>query len=127
MESGDPSIFQLFDPLGWFEDSIAKGNVEVGYLPIILDISVGGSFKDIFIVFDAIVEPANLLLEAANFAGLLGVVSGDGCKEPFSDGLENVGVEVGVGCQGGCNSTGQHRWFRTLNWSDRKRDAVLGG
>ena len=123
----DSSIFQLFDPFGWAEDSITEGNVKVGHPPIVLDVSVGGLFEDIFIVFDVVVEPANLLFEVANFTGLLGVALGDGCKEPLSDGSENVDVEVGVGRQGGCNGTGRHRWFQTLDWSDWERDVVLGG
>ena len=127
MESGDPSIFQLLDPPGRFEDSITKGSIKVGHLPVILDVSIGGLLKYIFIVFDVVVEPADLLFKAANFTGLLGVTLGDGCKEPFSDGSENVSIEVGVGHQGGCNSTGRHRWFWTLDQSDWERDAVLGG
>ena len=105
MESGNPPVFQLLDPLGWSEDSIAKGNIEVGHPPVVLNIPVGGSLEYIFVVFDTVMEPMDLLFEATNFAGFLGVTLGDGCKEPFSDGSENVSVEVGVGCQGGCNST----------------------
>jgi hypothetical protein len=106
MESGDPSIFQLLDPLGQFEDSIAKGDVKVGHPPIVLNVPVGGSLKYVFVVFDVVMESTDLFFEAANFAGLLGITSGDGCEEPFSNGSENVGVEIGVGCQGGCNGTG---------------------
>ena len=105
MESGDLSIFQLFDPLGQFEDPIAKGNVEMRHLPVVLDIPIGGLFKDVFVVLNAVVEPTNLLSKAANFAGLLGVTSGDGCEESLSNGSKNVGIEIGVGCQGGCNGT----------------------
>jgi hypothetical protein len=98
----------------------------VGHPPIVLNVSVGSSLKYIIIMFDAVMEPTDLLFEVANFAGFLGIMLGNGCKEPFSDGLENVSVEVGVGRQGGCNGTGRHRWFQTLNRSDRERDAVLG-
>ena len=126
MVPGNSSVFQLLDPLGRSEDSIAEGNVEVGHPPIVLDVSVGSPLEYIFVVFDAVVEPADLLFEAVNFAGFLGITLGNGCKEPFRDGLENVGVEVGVGCQGGCNGTGRHRWFRTLDQSDWERDSVFG-
>ena len=127
MESGNPSVFQLLDPFGWFEDSIAKGNVEVGHPPVVLDVSIGSLLKYVFIVFDAVVEPVDLLFEVANFAGLLGIASGDGVEGPFSDGSKDVCIEIGVGCQGGCNCIGQHRWFRALNWSDWERGMVFGG
>ena len=127
MISGDSSVFQLFDPLGWVEDSITKGNVEVGHLPIIFDEPVGGSFEYVFIVFDTVMEPVDLLLEVADFTGLLGVTSGDGREEPFSDGSKDVRIEIGVGRQGGCNSTRRHRWFRALDRPDQERDAVFGG
>ena len=94
VESGDPSIFQLLDPLGWFEDSIAKGDVKVGHPPVILDVPVGGSLKYVFVVFNVVMESADLFSKAANFAGLLGIALGDGCEEPFSNGSENVGIEV---------------------------------
>jgi hypothetical protein len=93
---GDSSIIQLFDPLGWAEDPIAEGNVEVGDLSVVLLVAVGGLFKDVLIVLDTVMEPTDLLFEAADFTGLLGVVSGDGCEEPLSDGLENVRVEFWV-------------------------------
>ena len=41
MEPGDSSILQLFDPLCWLEDPIAKGNEEMGHSPVILNVSVG--------------------------------------------------------------------------------------
>ena len=126
MEPSDSSVFQLFDPLHWLEDPIAEGNVEVGHSPVVLDVPVGGMFKYVFVVFDVVVEPADLLVEAADFAGLLSVVSGDGCEEPLCDGLEDVGVEVRVGCQSGHNGTGRHRWFWTLDWTNQERDAVFG-
>ena len=106
MESGDPSIFQLLDPSGRFEDSIFKGKIEVGHPPIILDASIGGPFEYVFVVFDVVMEPADLLLEAANFAGFLGIALGDGCKEPISDGSKDICIEIRVGRQGGCNGTG---------------------
>ena len=105
MVAGNLAIFQPFDPFGGVEDSIADGDVEVGYLPIILDITVRGSVKCVLIVLDMVVEPVNLLLEAADFAGLLSFTSSDGCEEPFSDGSEDVCIEIRVDCQGGCNCT----------------------
>ena len=126
MESGDSSVFQFLDPLGQSKDSITEGDIEVGHPPIILNVPVGGSLEYVFVVFDVVMESADLFFEVANFAGLLGVASGDGCEEPFSNGSENVSVEIGVGRQGGCNGTRQHRWFRTLNWVDWERDAVFG-
>ena len=54
MESSDPSVFQLLDPLGRFEDSVAEGDVKVGHLPIVLDVPVGGSLEYVFVVFDVV-------------------------------------------------------------------------
>ena len=125
--AGDLTVLKPLDPFGGAENSITDGDVKVGYSPIIFDVTIRGSVECVFIVLDTVVEPADLLLEVVDFAGLLGIALSDGCKEPFSDGLENVCIEVGVGHQGGCNSTRQHRWFRTLNWSDWERDAVFGG
>ena len=127
VESGNLPIFQLLDPFCWFEDSVAKGNVEVGYSPIVFDVPIGGSFKYVFVMFDVVVKSADLLVEAANFAGLLGVASSNGCEEPLCDGSEDVGIEVRVCRQDGCNSTGRHRWFWTLDRADQEGNAVFGG
>ena len=106
MEPGDSSIFQLFDPFRWPEDPVTEGNVEVGHSPFVLDVPVGGAFKYVFIVFNMVMEPTDLLVEAVDFAGLLGIVSSDGYEEPLCDGSEDVGVEVRVGRQSGHNGTG---------------------
>ena len=106
MESGDLPIFQLLDPFCWFEDSIAEGNVEVGHSPVVLDVPVGGLLEYVLVVFDTVMKPTDLFIEVADFAGLLCVVSSDGCKEPLCNGSEYVGIEVRVGCQGGCNGIG---------------------
>jgi hypothetical protein len=106
MESSDPSVFQLLDPFGQFEDPVAKGDVKVGHSPIILNVSIGGSLEYVFVVFDAIMESTDLFPEAANLAGLLGVTLGDGCEEPLCNGSEDVGIKVRMGHQGGCNGTG---------------------
>ena len=127
MEPSDLSVFQLFDPLGWFEDSITEGNVEVGHLPIVFDISIGGPLEYVFIMFNAVMESTDLLFEVANFSGLLGIASGNGVKEPFSDGSEDVRIEIGVGRQCSCNCIGRHRWFQALNQSDWERAVVFGG
>ena len=127
MESGDLPVFQLLDPFYRFENSVAEGNVEVGHSPVILDVPIGGPLEYVLVVFDAVVKSADLFIEVVNFAGLLCVVSGNGCKEPLCNGSEYVGVEVRVGHQRGRNGTGRHRWFRTLDRVDRKGDAVFGG
>jgi hypothetical protein len=62
MVSGNSSVFQLFDPFGWAENSIAEGNIEVGYSPIIFDITVGGLFGYVFVMFDAVMEPMDCSL-----------------------------------------------------------------
>jgi hypothetical protein len=95
MVPSDSSIFQFLDPLGQLEDSITKGDVEVGHPPVVLDISIRSSLEYALIILDTVVEPVDLLFEVVNFAGLLGIASGNGCKEPFSDGSENVSIEVG--------------------------------
>jgi hypothetical protein len=125
MEPGDSSIFQLLDPLHWLEDPIAEGNVEVGHSPVILNVPVRGTFKYVFIVFNVVVEPADLLVEVVDFAGLLSITSGDGYEEPLCDGSEDIGIEVRVGHQSGRNSTGRHRWFRALDQTNWERDAVF--
>jgi hypothetical protein len=127
MEPGNLTIFQLFNPFCWFEDSVTKRNEEVRDSHIVLDIPVGGAFKYVFIVLDTIVEPANLFLEVMDFDVFLGVASSDGCEEPFSDGSEDVGIEVRVCCQHGCNGTGQHRWFWTLDRANQERNVVFDG
>ena len=127
MIAGNSAVFQPLDPFGRVENSVTDGNVEVGYSPVVLDITIGGSVERVFIVLNMVVEPTNLLLEAADFTSLLGIASGDGCEEPFSDGLENLCIEIRVGRQGGCNCTGQHRWFWTLDRSDWESNVVLGG
>ena len=106
MEPGNSTVFQLFDPLCWLKDSIAKGNEEVGDLPIILDVPIGGAFEYVFIVLDVVMESADLFVKAADFTSLLSVVSGNGCEEPLCDGSKDVGIEVRVGRQSGRNGTG---------------------
>ena len=127
MEPGDASIFELLDPLCRFEDSVAQRDKEVGDPSFVLDVPVRGTFEYVFIMFDPVVESGNLLFEATNFGIFVGVVSGDGCEEPFDDGSEDVGVEIRVCHQCVRNGTGQHRWFRTLNRTDQERDAVFDG
>ena len=127
VEPSDLPVFQLLDPLGWFKDSVAEGDVEVGHLPVVVNVPIRGPFEYVFIVSDVVVKLTDLFVEAANFADLLGIASGDGCKEPLFDGLEDVSVEVRVGCQGGHNGTRRHRWFWTLNRTNRERDVVFDG
>jgi hypothetical protein len=127
MESGDASIFQLFDPFCWFEDSVAQRDVEVGHLPLVVDVAIWGSFEDVFVMFDSVVEPGDLFLETADFNIFVGVTSGNGCEEPLCDGPKDVGVEVRVCRQRGRNGIRRHRWFRSFKWVDRERDAVLDG
>ena len=127
VEASDSSVFELLDPLCHLEDSIPNGNEEVGYPPVVLDISIGGAFEYVFIVLDAVVESADLFVKAVDFASLLSVTLGDGCEEPLCDGSKDVSIEVRVGRQSGHNSTGQHRWFQTLDRMNQERDAVFSG
>ena len=106
MEPGDSTVFELFDPFCWFEDPVAQGNEEVGDSSIVLNVPIGGVFEYVFIVLDTIVEPTNLFLEVTDFDVRLGVTSSDGCKEPFCNGSEDVGIEARVRCQCGRNGTG---------------------
>ena len=124
--TSDSAIFQPLDPFGRTVDPITKRNVEVGHSPIILNVAIGGLLECVFIVLDMIMEPSDLFFKVAYFAGGLGSALSDGREEPISDGLEDGCVEVGVGCQGGCNCTRQHRWFQTPTQPDRERDVVLG-
>ena len=125
VEPSDSAVFELLDPLCWFEDSVTQGNEEVGDSPIILDVPVGSAFEYVFIVLNTIVEPGNLFFEMTDFNVLLGIVSGDGCEEPFGNGSEDVGIEVRVRCQSGRNGTGRHRWFRTLDRANWERNMVF--
>ena len=97
------------------------------YSPVVFNVSIGGAFKYVFIMLDTIVEPADLFFKAMDLDVFLGVALRDSCEEPFCDGSEDVGIEVRVCCQCGRNSTGQHRWFRTLDRVDRERDAIFDG
>ena len=124
--TSNSAVFQPLDPFGGPVDSIAEGNVKVGHSPVVLDVAIRGSFELIFIVFNAIVEPSDLFFKALLLAGGMGLMLGNGREEPISNGSEDCCVKVRVGCQGGCNGTGRHRWFRTLDQSDWERDAVLG-
>ena len=99
----------------------------MGDSPVVFDVPIRGAFKYIFVVFDPVVESGDLFFEAMNFDVLVGVVSGNGGKERFSDGSEDVSIKVRVCCQCGRNSIGRHRWFRTLDQTDRERDTVLCG
>jgi hypothetical protein len=78
MVTCDPAIFQPLDPLGRMVDSISEGNVEVGYLPIILDVAIRGSFKLVFIMLDMIMEPSDLFFEVTHFTGSMGLTLGNG-------------------------------------------------
>ena len=127
VEPGNSTVFQLLDPLCWFKDPIAKGNEEMGYSPIILNVPVGGAFEYVFVVLDTIMEPGDLLFEATDFDVFLGVTLGNGCEEPLCDSSEDVGIEVRVCHQCGCNGTGRHRWFRALDRMDQERNVVFGG
>ena len=127
VEPGDTSVFEFLDPFCRFEDSLAQGNEEVGNSSLVLNVSIGGAFKYVFIVLDPVVESGNLLFEAMNLDIFMGVALGNGCEEPFDDSSEDVGVEVRVCRQCVRNGIGRHRWFRSLDRADRERDAVLDG
>ena len=127
MIASDSAVFQPLDPFGGAENSVTDGDVEVGHSPVVFDIAIGGLVKCVLVVLDTVVEPANLFFKAADLSGLLGVVSSNGCEEPFSNGSQDVCIEIRVGCQGGCNCIGRHRWFQALDQSDWERDVVLGG
>ena len=126
MEPSDSTVFQLLDPFCWLKDSITKGNEEVGDSPVVLNVPVGGAFKYVFIVLNVIMECADLLVETADFAVFLSIVSGNSCEEPLCNGSEDVGIEVRVCHQCGCNGTGRHRWFRALDQTNQERNAVFG-
>ena len=106
MEPGNSTVFELFDPLCQLEDSVTQGNEEMGDSPVIFDVSVGGAFKYVFVVFDLVMESSDLFLEATDFDVFVGIASGNGCEEPFCDGSKDVGVEVRVCCQSGRNGIG---------------------
>ena len=109
------------------EDSVAQRDEEVGDSSFIFNVAIRGAFEYVLVMFDSVVEPGDLLFEAANFDVFLGVALSDGREEPFGDGSEDVGIKVGVCCQSGRNGIGRHRWFRTFERTDRERDAVLNG
>ena len=127
VEARDSTVLELLDPFRRFEDSVTQGNEELGDSPIVFDVSIGGAFKYVFIVFDPVMKSGDLFFEVANFNVFMGVMSGNGCEEPLYDGSENVGIEVRVCRQRGRNGIGQHRWFWCFNRTHRERDAVLGG
>ena len=127
VEPSNTPVFELLDPLGRLVDSVAQGNKEMRDSPVVFNVPIGGAFEYIFIVFNPVMEPGDLFFKAADFDVFVGVVSGDGCKEPLDDGSEDVGVEIRVCRQCVRNGIGRHRWFRTLDRTDRERDAVLGG
>ena len=106
VEPGDSTVFELLDPFCRLEDPIAQGNEEVGDSPVVFDVPVGGTFKYVFIMFDPVVESSNLFFEAMDFDIFVGIVSGNGCEEPFSDGSEDVSIEVRMCCQCDRNGTG---------------------
>jgi hypothetical protein len=78
MITSDSAIFQPLDPLGRTVDSVAEGNVEVGYSPIIFDIAIGGSVEHVFVVLNTVVEPLDLVLKVIHFTSSLGFMLSDG-------------------------------------------------
>ena len=126
MVSGDSAVLESFDPFGQAEDSVAQGNVELGNLPIIGDVALGGSLKLVFIVLNMILQTHDLSLEVVSFNGCLSFMSGDCGEEVIGHCLEDVWVEFGMGSEGHCNGIGQHRWFQTLDQSDWEGHGGLG-
>ena len=96
MESGDSTVFKFLDPFCRLKDSVAQGNEELRDSPIVFDVPVGGAFEYVLVVFDSVMESGNLFFEVVNFDVFVGVAPSDGCEEPFSDGSEDVGIEVRV-------------------------------
>ena len=76
--AGNSAVFQPLDPFGRTVDSITEGNKEVGYLPVIVDVAIGGSVECIFVVLDTIVEPSDLFLEVAHLTGFEGFMLSNG-------------------------------------------------
>ena len=78
MVAGDSAIIQPLNPLGRAVDSVTQRNVELRNLPIIDNVSVGGSLKLGFVMLDMVVEPLGLFLEVAHLDGCSCFVVGDG-------------------------------------------------
>ena len=76
--TSNSAIFQPFDPFGRMIDSIAKGDIELGYSPVILDVAIGGSFECVFIVLNTVMEPLDLFFEVAYLASGVGFVLSNG-------------------------------------------------
>ena len=76
--TGDPAVFQPFDPFGGAENSITNGDVEVGHLSIVLDVAIWGSVECILVVLNMVVEPTDLLFEAVDFTGFVDFALSDG-------------------------------------------------
>ena len=106
VKAGDSAVFQPLDPFSRAEDSIAQGNVELGNLPVVDDVSFQGSFKLVLVVFDMILQTCGLSLEVMHFDGCLCLILGDCSKEAISDCLEDVRVEFRMGSNGCCNGIG---------------------
>ena len=127
MEASNSSIIQPFDPFGRMVDSVAQGDVELGNLAIIDNISIRGPFKLVFVVFDVVMQTLNLLLKVVHFDGGLGLALGHGGEKAISDGLKDVQMKLGMGSKGCCNGIGRYRWFQALDQSDWERHRVFGG
>ena len=55
MIAGDSAIFQPLDPLGRGVDSIAQGNVEVGYPSVVGNVAIGGLLELVFVMLHAVI------------------------------------------------------------------------
>ena len=78
MIASNSAIFQPLDPFGRMVDSVTEGDVEVGDLAIIGDVSIGGLVELAFVVFNVVVQASDLFLEVAHFGGSLGFALSDG-------------------------------------------------
>ena len=78
MITSNSAVFQPLDPLSRVVDSIAKGNIEVGYSPVVLDVAIRGSFECVFVVLDMVMEPSDLFFEAAYLTGSMGFTLSNG-------------------------------------------------
>ena len=106
MKACDSAVVHPLDPLGWAVDSITQGNVELGNLPVIDNVAIGGLLELVFVVFNMVIQAFNLLSKTVHFDGGLGFASGDGGEEAISDGPKDVWVEFGMGSKGCHNSIG---------------------
>ena len=97
MQSGDPSIIELFDEAGESLSSIIKGDGEIGESPVVLLVPRRALGKPVSVALNLLLEVGDVGLESLHLLSVDVVLDPNCGGEPVDDRLVLIGSWIGSG------------------------------